>query len=82
MPVQVKGQVLDNRRVGAYQVLSLTAPGIAELTRPGHFVTLGIGGEEASLLLRPALSMATVLHSSHCSALLAACTTPWFADRQ
>ena len=38
MPVQVKGQVLDNRRVGAYQVLSLTAPGIAELTRPGHFV--------------------------------------------
>lgn len=57
MPVQVKGQVLDNRRVGAYQVLSLTAPGIAELTRPGHFVTLAIGGEESSLLLRRAFAI-------------------------
>jgi dihydroorotate dehydrogenase electron transfer subunit len=57
VPVQVKGQVLDNRRVGAYQVLSLTAPGIAELTRPGHFVTLAIGGEESSLLLRRAFAI-------------------------
>ncbi len=52
MPVQVKGQVLDNRRVGSYHVLSLTAPGVAELAKPGHFVTLGIGGEESSMLLR------------------------------
>jgi dihydroorotate dehydrogenase electron transfer subunit len=50
--IQVKGEVLDNRRVGAYHVLSLTAPGISEVTRPGHFVTLGIGGEESSMLLR------------------------------
>ena len=52
MAIQVKGEVLDNRRVGAYHVLSLTAPGISEVTRPGHFVTLGIGGEESSMLLR------------------------------
>lgn len=57
MPVQVKGEVLDNRRVGAYQLLSLTAPGIAEHTRPGHFVTLGIGGEETGLLLRRAFAI-------------------------
>ena len=57
MPVQVTGEVLDNRRVGAYQVLSLTAPGIAEATRPGHFVTLGIGGEESSMLLRRAFAI-------------------------
>ena len=57
MPVQVTGEVLDNRRVGAYQVLSLTAPGIAESTRPGHFVTLGIGGEESSMLLRRAFAI-------------------------
>lgn len=57
MPVQVKGEVLDNRRVGAYQVLSLTAPGISEITRPGHFVTLGIGGEESSMLLRRAFAI-------------------------
>lgn len=55
--VQAKGEVLDVRRVGAYQVLSLTAPGIAEVTRPGHFVTLGIGGEESSMMLRRAFAI-------------------------
>jgi dihydroorotate dehydrogenase electron transfer subunit len=57
MAVQVRGEVLDVRRVGAYQVLSLTAPGIADLSRPGHFVTLGIGGEESSMLLRRAFAI-------------------------
>ncbi len=57
MAVQVTGQVLDIRRAGSYHVLSLTAPGITELTRPGHFVTLGIGGEESSMLLRRALAI-------------------------
>jgi dihydroorotate dehydrogenase electron transfer subunit len=55
--VQVKGEVLDIRRVGAYQVLSLTAPGISDIARPGHFVTLGIGGEESSMLLRRAFAI-------------------------
>lgn len=52
MPIQVKGEVLDVRRSGSYHVLSITAPGITEMTRPGHFVTVGIGGEESALLLR------------------------------
>ncbi|MFN8172754.1 MAG: dihydroorotate dehydrogenase electron transfer subunit [Candidatus Nanopelagicales bacterium] len=57
LAVQAKGEVLDVRRVGAYHVLSLTAPGVAEVTRPGHFVTLGIGGEESSMLLRRAFAI-------------------------
>lgn len=57
MAVQVKGEVLDIRRVGAYHALSLTAPGIADLARPGHFVTLGIGGEESSMVLRRAFAI-------------------------
>jgi len=57
VPVQVKGEVLDIRRVGSYQVLSLTAPGISDIARPGHFVTLGIGGEESSMLLRRAFAI-------------------------
>ena len=57
MAVQVRGEILDNRRVGAYHVLSLTAPGISEVARPGHFVTLGIGGEESSMLLRRAFAV-------------------------
>ena len=51
-PLQIRGEVLDVRRSGGYSVLSLTAPGLPEQTRPGHFVTIGIGGEESSLLLR------------------------------
>lgn len=57
VPVQVKGEVLDIRRAGAYHVLSLTAPGITDMTRPGHFVTLGIGGEESSMVLRRAFAI-------------------------
>ncbi len=57
MPVQIKGEVLDVRRAGAYTVLSLTAPGLPELARPGHFVTIGMGGEESSLLLRRAFAV-------------------------
>jgi len=44
--------VLDVRRAGLYTVLSLTAPGLAERTKPGHFLNIGIGGEESGLLLR------------------------------
>ena len=57
MPVQVTGEVLDVRRAGQYSVLSLTAPGISEAARPGHFVTLGIGGEESSMVLRRAFAI-------------------------
>ena len=57
MPFQVKGEVLDLRRAGAYHVLSLTAPGMTDSVRPGHFVTLGIGGEESSMLLRRAFAV-------------------------
>jgi dihydroorotate dehydrogenase electron transfer subunit len=57
MPVQVRGEVLDLKRVGAYFHLSMVAPGIAESARPGHFVALGVGGDETSMLLRRAFSI-------------------------
>lgn len=57
MPEQIASEVLDNRRVGDYHVLSLTAPGIAETARPGHFVTLAMGGEESSMVLRRAFAI-------------------------
>ena len=38
-------------------MLSLTAPGIAETARPGHFVTLAMGGEESSMVLRRAFAI-------------------------
>ena len=57
MPHQIVGEVLDVRRTGSYFVLSLTAPGIAEDARPGHFVTLSMGGLESSMLLRRAFAI-------------------------
>src|SRR3954452_16654136 len=57
MPVQVRGEVLSLRRVGAYHQMTVVAPGIAEQARPGQFVTLGVGGDETSMLLRRAFSI-------------------------
>ncbi len=51
-PLQIRGEVLDVKRAGSYFVISLTAPGIPEITRPGHFLNVAIGGEESSMLLR------------------------------
>jgi dihydroorotate dehydrogenase electron transfer subunit len=59
-PVQVRGEILDVRRAGRYYVLSMTAPGVPERTKPGHFLTLGIGGEESSLLLRRAFAIHSI----------------------
>jgi dihydroorotate dehydrogenase electron transfer subunit len=58
--IQVTGEVLGLRRAGDYHVLTLTAGGIPELTRPGHFVALAVGGEQSSMLLRRAFSIYSV----------------------
>ena len=58
--IQVTGEVIGLRRAGEYHVLTLTAGGIPELTRPGHFVALAVGGEQSSMLLRRAFSIYSV----------------------
>ncbi len=57
MPVQVQGEVLSIRKVGAYHAMTVVAPGMAELTRPGHFVAVQVGGAESSMLLRRAFAI-------------------------
>ncbi len=57
MPIQVQGEVLSLRRAGAYWAMTVVAPGMAELTRPGHFVALQVGGPESSMLLRRAFAV-------------------------
>lgn len=56
-PVQVRGEVLSNRRAGEYHQLTVVAPGVAEQVRPGHFVALAVGGETSAHLLRRAFSV-------------------------
>jgi len=60
MPVQVRGEVLSLERKGAYQLLTLVAPGVAGSTRPGHFLAVAVGGADTALLLRRAFSIHAV----------------------
>lgn len=53
-PVQAQGEVLTNKRVGAYQHLTLVAPGVAERFRPGTLVAVAVGGTLSDRLLRRA----------------------------
>ncbi len=57
MPLQVTGEVLSVKRVGAYHCMTVIAPGIAELTRPGHFLAVQVGGPASSMLLRRAFAL-------------------------
>jgi dihydroorotate dehydrogenase electron transfer subunit len=51
-PVQVQGEVLSNKRAGAYQHLTLVAAGVAERFRPGSVVALAVGGGLSDRMLR------------------------------
>ncbi|HET6967520.1 MAG TPA: dihydroorotate dehydrogenase electron transfer subunit [Ornithinibacter sp.] len=55
--VQVTGELIATRRVGAYHHLTLVAPGVAELARPGQFVALAVGGPTSANLLRRCFSI-------------------------
>ena len=44
-PVHVTGEVLATRKVGAYRLLTVAAPGVPERFRPGNFVALTTGSE-------------------------------------
>ncbi|MCW2607437.1 MAG: dihydroorotate oxidase electron transfer subunit [Frankiales bacterium] len=55
--MQVQGEVLAVKKVGAYQQMTVLAPGMAELYRPGHFVAVQVGGPESSMLLRRAFAI-------------------------
>ncbi|HEX5881845.1 MAG TPA: dihydroorotate dehydrogenase electron transfer subunit [Actinomycetota bacterium] len=55
-PVRERCEVLERRRTGAYQALTLVAPRIAEHARPGQFVHL-LAGEDRSFPLRRPFSV-------------------------
>ena len=52
-PVRELCEVLERRRVGAYQALTLVAPRIAEHARPGQFVHVLAGRDRSFPLRRP-----------------------------
>lgn len=56
-PVQVQGEVLSVKQIGAYWSMTVVASGIAEQTQPGQFVALAVGGDDGAMLLRRAFSI-------------------------
>lgn len=58
--LQVQARVVATRAEGAYRYITFAAPGVPELTRPGQFVALTVGGETSGLLLRRSFSIHAV----------------------
>jgi len=54
---QVCGELVANRRVGAYHQLTFVAAEVAALARPGQFVALAVGGDTSATLLRRCFSI-------------------------
>jgi dihydroorotate dehydrogenase electron transfer subunit len=88
MPVQVRGEVLSTRRVGAYHSMTVVAPGIAETAKPGQFVAVAVGGPDTSMLLRRAFSIYDVSERGVFGGTVefvfsvAGRGTAWLADRK
>ncbi|MEU6710790.1 dihydroorotate dehydrogenase electron transfer subunit [Nonomuraea sp. NPDC046802] len=84
--MQVTGTVLTTRRVDAYHALTVVAPGIAERYRPGHFVSVAVGGAHTSMVTRRALSIHDVKSDYGGTVELVFTTrgpgTAWLADRR
>ncbi len=57
MPVQVKGEVLSVRKIGAYHAMTVVASGVATTAKPGQFVTVAVGGDDTSMLMRRPFSI-------------------------
>jgi dihydroorotate dehydrogenase electron transfer subunit len=55
--MQIQAEVLSLRKVGAYNAMTVVAPGMAELTKPGHFLAVQVGGPQTSMLLRRAFAI-------------------------
>ena len=56
MTVAVTGELIATRKVGAFTHLTFVAPGVGEVARPGHLVSVAVGdavlagGEVAAML--------------------------------
>jgi dihydroorotate dehydrogenase electron transfer subunit len=57
MPVQVRGEVLSVRKIGAYHAMTVVASGVAALAKPGQFVTVAVGGADTGMMMRRPFSI-------------------------
>src|SRR5690349_1363697 len=50
--VQVRGEVLGAKRVGAHRHVTLVAPGVPERFRPGNVLAVAVGGPLSDRVVR------------------------------
>ncbi|WP_066362606.1 dihydroorotate dehydrogenase electron transfer subunit [Herbidospora mongoliensis] len=74
------------RRIDAYHAMTVVAPGIADRFRPGHFVTVAVGGPRTSTLTRRAFAVHDVKPDYGGTVELVftvrGAGTAWLADRR
>jgi dihydroorotate dehydrogenase electron transfer subunit len=50
---RVQAEIMNSRRAGAYHAITLIAPEIAEVARPGQFISVGVPADRSGLLRQP-----------------------------
>jgi dihydroorotate dehydrogenase electron transfer subunit len=61
-PLSGRFEVVEHREEGAYRVLTVAAPEVAERCKPGQFIEVGVGGQ--STLLRRPFSIASAANGT------------------
>ena len=54
---QITGEIISNRKVGAYHHIIISVGDIASHVRPGNFVAIAVGGEDTRMVLRRAFAI-------------------------
>lgn len=63
MTVAVTGELIATRKVGAFTHLTFVAPGVGEVARPGHLVSVAVGDAVSALVARRTVPLHAVTPS-------------------
>jgi len=85
---QVLGEVVSNKKVGAYHHMVLAVGELANSAKPGNFVAISVGGENSQLVLRRAFAIYRTFDRGSSGGLLEIVVAPhgagstWLANQQ
>ncbi len=85
---QVLGEVVSNKKVGAYHHMVFAVGELANSAKPGNFVAISVGGENSQLVLRRAFAIYRTFDRGSSGGLLEIVVAPhgagstWLANQQ
>ena len=85
---QVLGEVVSNKKVGAYHHMVFAVGELANSAKPGNFVAISVGGENSQLILRRAFAIYRTFDRGSSGGLLEIVVAPhgagstWLANQQ